>query len=456
MMRYPPTAPDQSLTPFRMQNVEKFTLPFGPNTSNQYGVAAAGAAGTILGGIAPAQASGFNGYSQGLAGLGTSYANTYGSYAGALGNIATAQANNNSNQYGARAMAEAARQGAVGNIGSAALGAYGSATNSALSAWAQNQTAYNKSLSEMQQASQQGLSNYGVSRNQALGNLGGSYAEAGGRLGASSALGNFNFNFDGGGGGGGFSASGPSGGIASGTFGGSGSSGSLTRDGGTSALSGIVDNTFNGLGETRTGLMSRDLLDDMRRDADIGRERLDAQHYSSRNMPSQMLDQSLAGLLMMSRDGYDQSGMGMNQFYDSVAEAESRAPRANYDGILGMLQDGYRNSGGQLDVLRTDLNSGYDKFRTAVGSVFSSDPIADIRTAREAELLRRTYAEEDRLKSEAAAAPARERARRETDAYRRAGWTWAGGEGWRPAAGTRRDRSGGFTLPEEVRQLYGI
>lgn len=418
---------------FNLPNVTQFTAPWGASTSNQYGQAALGAAGNVLGGIAPAMASGFSGLSQGLAGLGSNYANAYGSYAGALGNIAQAQANNQGTQYGSRAMAEAARQGAIGSIGSAALGAYGSNANSALSAWAQNQTAYNKSLSEMQQASQQGLSNYGSTRNAALGSLASAYADAGGRLGAAGAIGEFDFDF-GGGGGGGFNATGTSGPIASGTYGGSGG-GRLSRSGG-SALAGITDRTFAGLGDTRESLMSRDVLDAMQRDADIGRDRLDLQHYSSRGMPSQMLDQGLGGLLAMSRDAYGQSAGGMDQFYQSLSDYEAQSPRANYGGILGMLQDGYQSAGDQISGLRGDLTSGYGDFRADLGGLFDADPVQEARQAREVELLRRRYAEEDRMASDAQRAKTRAAQAAEAKRLMDLGYTYNG------AAGGWRDKRG--------------
>lgn len=415
---------------FKLPDVRGFTAPYGANTSNQYGQAAMGAAGQILGGIAPSMASGLTGLSQGLVGLGNSYANNYGSYAGALGSIAQAQANNESNQYGSRAMAEAARQGALGTMGAAALGAYGSAANSGMSAWAQNQMAYNKSLSEMQQANQQGLSNLGVSRNAALGNLASAYADAGGKLGAAGAVGDLNFSFGDGGAGGGFNATGTGGDIASGSFGsGGGLYGNLTRTSNNSMVPGISDRTFGGLQDTRTSLMAGDVMDALKRDADLGRDRLDAQHYSSRGMPSQMMDQALAGLLTMSREGYGESGRGMDQFYDSVAELDRADPRDQYGGILGMLADGYRTSGEQLGGLRGDLNSGYDKFRDSLGGIFNTDPVRDAQQAREVELLKRRYANEDKMAADARTADARARAAAEAKRLMDMGYTWNGATG---------------------------
>jgi hypothetical protein len=389
-----------------MPDVTKFTAPWGAGTSNQYGAAAMGAVGNILGGIAPAQASGFTGFSQGLAGLGNAYATNYGSYASGLGSIAQAQANNESNKYGSRAMAEAARQSALGTIGSAALGAYGSAANSAMSAWAQNQMAYNKSLSEMQQANQQGMSNYGVSRNQALAGLAGAYGDAGGKLGAASAVGDVSATFgDGGYNASGFNASGTSSPIASGSYGnpGGGFYGSISRTGNNSAVPGIATQTFGGLDRTRDSMMAGDITAALTRDADLGRIQLDGQHYSSRGMPSQMMDQALGGLLTMSRDGYGSSGLGMNQFYDSLerSEAMDRQSGPDYSTLEGGLATGFLHSGDQITGLRGDLGKGYQDFRGDIGGMFSYDPAADARKEREAaleqmrteELVRREQAE---------------------------------------------------------------
>lgn len=386
---------------FKIPDVTKFTSPYGPGTAKEYGVAALGALGDIFGGMPGAQAQGFQGYSQGLAGLGSAYANNYGAYAAGLGNVAQAQGNAESNKYGSRAMAEAARQGALGNIGTAALGAYGSAANSAMSAWAQNQMAYNKSLSEMQQANQQGLSNYGVSRNTALGGLAGAYGQAGGQLGAASAVGDVSATFSDGGFNayGGFNASGNPSQIASGSYGSpsGGFYGSVSRTSDGSAVPGIATQTFGGLDQTRQSMMAGDITGALMRDADLGRRQLDNQHYSSRGMPADMMDQALGGLLTLSRDGYGSSGLGMNQFYDSVerAEAADRFTGPDYSTIMGGLASGFQQSGNQITGLRGDLDAGYQDFRGDMDNMFRTDPVRDVRSAREAEVLQRLYRNQD-------------------------------------------------------------
>ena len=395
---------------FKLPNVTGFVAPFGASTAKEFSTAAAGAAGNILGGLAPAQSQGFQGYAQGLAGLGNAYASNYGAYAAGLGNVAQSQANDANNQYGSRAMAEAARQTALGNLGSAALGNWGSAANSAMSAWAQNQMAYNKSLSEMQQANQQSLSNYGVSRNQALGGLAGAYAQGGGQLGAASAVGDVSATFGDGGfnASGGFDASGNPSQIASGSFGGPGGGffGSLTRTSDGSAVPAIANQTFGGLDRTRQDLMAGDITAALMRDADLGRMQLDTQHFSSRGMPSEMLDQTLGGLLTMSREGYDESGRGMDQFYNSLTEAEAARETPDYSTVLGGLASGFLHSGDQITGLRGDMGAGYENFRGDMGSMFNSDPVADMDTNRRLQLMQQQYAEEDQRRRRATEAKA--------------------------------------------------
>ena len=163
---------------------------------------------------------GYGSYTQGLGGLANAGANAYGSQAGALSGLASSIASERGSANTAKGMAEAARQGAVGNMGSAALGAYGSAAGSAMGAWASNQTAYNKALSDMNAANQAAVSGYGSSRNQALAGLGDSYVKAGTGLAAANAIGSAMGGM-GGGGGSSFQATGPDGSpIASGSYGG--------------------------------------------------------------------------------------------------------------------------------------------------------------------------------------------------------------------------------------------
>lgn len=218
-------------------------------------------------------------YGGGLAGLGGSMANAYGAYAGGLGGLAQGIGQDAS----ARAMAEAARQGAASNIATSALGNYGGAANSALAAWSANQAAYQKALADMTASNQGAVSGFGQSRSNAIGqygsNLAGAYgaygpamANLGSNLGAAAredrnrtsqrsrdrgyssnqsssdanVSGNFDFGGMGGMGGSGFEATGPDGPIASGTYGSSGGgvggSGGGVMGGKTSRSSGFQQN----------------------------------------------------------------------------------------------------------------------------------------------------------------------------------------------------------------------
>lgn len=329
----------------------------------------------------PAQFAGvygqnFGNYSQGMAGLGNSMANAYGMYGAGLGNVATARANEASARYGANAMAEAARQAGLANIGSAALGAFGGASNSALAAWAANQQAYNNAAASMHNANQQGMSQYGQSRNQALGQLGNAYAGVGRAQAASDALSNFSFGGDfGGGGGNSFRALGPSGEIASGSFG-PGHQASLNPAGGGGfSFSGSgsrssgdgMGGALSGLGGLQGNLMAGDITGSLDRGADAGRRQLDDQHYSSREMPSQMLGQTLSGLMQLGAPAYGQSARGMDQFY-----ANTQMDERPYQGIMDRLSSGYGSVSGQLGGVQRDLTGGYNAANQNVGGLWNT------------------------------------------------------------------------------------
>lgn len=336
------------------------TQPYGGGTSNAYAQAALPAAASIF--SQPGQ-------------FANTLANNYGAYSAGLSSLAQAQANERSNWYGANAMAEAARQGAMGNIGSALLGAYGGIGNSALAAWAQNQTSYNKAASDMHTANQMGMSQYGQSRNMALGQLGSAYGDVSRGLGGAAAVGdltaNFGGNFGGGGeGGSGFSASGPGGGIASGSYGsggygggGDGFYGSITRRADNSMLPGVASGVFGGMGGVNNSLMDQGVPNRLDRGADLGRQQIDDQHYSSRMMPSMMMGQAAGDLMGMGAMSFGNAGRGMDQFYDVQTDPSNRA---NFDGVLSGLNSGFGST-------RGDIRSLYDNSIGRSG-LFGSQP----------------------------------------------------------------------------------
>ena len=382
------------------QTFKQFTSgkPFTSDHINAYKVqqdAAAGKAAANAQTLAAAnQASGLMGSTlyQQPANFANSFADVYKSYSGGLGNVATAMANERGNLYGANAMAEAARQGAVSNIGSAALGAFGGIGNSALAAWATNQTAYNKALSDMHTANQAAMSNYGQSRNAALGQLGGAYAQTASGLGAagrrdsvSADLGGL-FGGGGGFGGDGFTASGPGGTIASGSYGGGGLTGGggaggfgINRSSDNPYIPGLANAAFGGLGGLSKNLMDWDLPNRMDRRADQGAMQLDAQHYSSRMMPSQMMGQALSGLMALGGQAYGNSSMGMDQFYGNQQRAGDQFMTGvtGKGGILDRLSSGFGDSNTQINAM-WDRTLGKTAFRTP------EEQVRDAEAARQA------------------------------------------------------------------------
>jgi hypothetical protein len=283
------------------------------------------------------------------------FSNNYAAQAGALGNMANAAANERGNMYGAMGMAEAARMGALGNIGSAGLGAFGSASNAAMDAWARNQQAYNQSLAGMQMANQSTLGALGASRNQALGGLGGAIAATG--------------LMGGGPMGGQFSAGGTGGPLADGAFSGGGGGG------GSAALAGLT-----GL---QNNLMSPDILNAAMQGNDSGMNRLDQQHYSSRDMPSNMLGQSLSGLMTLTDMNSRNIGSGMDQFY----AAHSQGGGSRLDGMLSSLNSGFGTANQNIQGM-WDNSLGKTQFLT---------PAEQVQQRRDAQVLTQQHSRDDRM-----------------------------------------------------------
>lgn len=310
------------------------------------------------------------------------YGNMYGAYAGGLGNLANAMSNERGNLYGANAMAEAARQGALGNIASAGLGAYGSASNAAMNAWAQNQNAYNQSLAGMQMANQGALGNVGVSRNNALGGLGAAYGQLGRAEAGAQALGSLGGMLGGSGGGGSFNAYGTSGPIASGQYGGGMSGGG----GGGGYGGGGTSSALSGLAGLRQDLMSPDITNALQSGNSDAMNRLDNQHYSSRGMPSQMLGQSLSGLMALSAQNAGSIGAGMDQFYGNQTRAGDQF--MDYmGGLRGDMASGFDQGGRQVQGM-WDASLGKTAFQT---------PAERLAQEREAQLMQRDYRRDDDL-----------------------------------------------------------
>jgi hypothetical protein len=334
--------------------------PDAKGVADAFGAAVAAPApfATALGGLGNNYADAYKSYTQGMGGMGNQRVGAYGAYAGGLGQVANAMGQERQGFYQGNAFAEAARQAALGNIGTASLGSYGQAANSALGAWAQNQMAYNQALTGLGQANQTALAGLGSSRNSALGGLGQSYADLGGRLGAASAIGGLAPMFDAGGGG--FSATGPSGQIASGSYG--GGAGGM----GGGGFSASAPEAYAGLSGLQQNLMAGDISGSLNNNYAQAMRQLADQHSSSRVMPSQMLGQTLSGLLTMGRDAYGQIAGGMNQFYGTQ---NNPANRGQYGEVLGDLRRGYGSTARDINSYAGNLGTGYQTANANIGSV---------------------------------------------------------------------------------------
>ena len=356
---------------------------------------------TALGGLGNNYADTYKSYTQGMGGMGNQRVGAYGAYAGGLGQVANAMGQERQGFYQGNALAEASRQAALGNIGTASLGSYGQAANTALGAWAQNQMAHNQALTGLGQANQTALAGLGSSRNSALGGLGQSYADLGGRLGAASAIGGLAPML---GGGGGFSATGPGGQIASGSYGGGGGMG------GGGGFSASAPEAYAGLAGLQQNLMAGDISGSLNSNYAQAMRQLADQHSSSRVMPSQMLGQTLSGLLTMGRDAYGQIAGGMNQFY---ATQNNPANRGQYGDVLGDLRSGYGSTARDINSYAGNLGAGYQTANANIGSVAPAlqnlwdrstgqldlfqSPLQRAQRQREADLYGRRIGTEDEL-----------------------------------------------------------
>jgi len=166
-----------------------------------------------------------------------------------------------------------------------------------------------------------------------------------------------------GGGGGGFSATGPGGQIASGSYGGGGGGGGVSGGGGFSAS---APEAYAGLDGLQRNLMAGDISGSLNNNYAQAMRQLADQHSSSRVMPSQMLGQTLSGLLTMGRDAYGQIAGGMNQFYDTQ---NNPANRAQFGDILRGLNAGYGSTARDINDYAGSLGAGYQTANANIGSV---------------------------------------------------------------------------------------
>lgn len=283
-----------------------------------------------------------------------------------------------SNQAGVSGFGQA-RSAALGNYGSNLAGAYG-AFGPAMANLGSNLGA---AAREDSQQSSQRSRDRGYSSNQSSSNA--------------SVNGDFGFGGGGGGIGGGndFVAMGPAGEIASGSYGSGGGGGGMGMGGGggvrggkTSSSSGfqqndqmasqdsasrsgpgayfgsVADRAYGGMNSALAGLgntqgnfyknaRGEDVLGALNGGYDKGLNSLNLQHYSSRDVPSQMLGQALLGMTALGSQGYDATNRGMDQFYSSLPG------QTNYDSLLGGLVGGFGSTMGGLGGLQRDVGAGY-------------------------------------------------------------------------------------------------
>lgn len=338
------------------------------NMQGQVGAAKANAEGQIGAAKAAAQgqigAAGAASQGQATAGLGNAYSDAYGAYSTGLGNVATARAADRTNFYNANALAEQSRQGALAQLGSAGLGAYGSAANAALGAWATNQTAYNKALADMQAANQAAMSGYGSSRNAALGQYSTALGSMGSGLANATRTDQTSLSMPsamgGGFGGGGFNATGYGGSpVAFGSYGGMGGGGGMlggmsgTKTSGAGPQFGAVaSNAFGGMNNALAGIMDPSVIDSLNANSMAGSQQLDTQHYTSRGMPSMMLNQTLGGITGLTGMNIGALQGGMDQYY---ATANDPRNRARFGDVLQGLGSGFNTATGGINNLSRSI-----------------------------------------------------------------------------------------------------
>jgi hypothetical protein len=148
-----------------------------------------------------------------------------------------------------------------------------------------------------------------------------------------------------------------------------------------------------GLGSLRDSAMDPDMPNRMDRLGEIGRRQLDDQHYSSRGMPSQMLGQTLSGLMTLQAPAYGQSAAGMNQFY-----ANSQPNDSAYQSMLGSLQGGFNQAGRQIGGVQRDLGGGFNTANRGVRGMFddSLGRLPEFMTPAQREVASREGAREQR------------------------------------------------------------
>ena len=313
------------------------------STSQNYGSMAGGLAGIgqAIGGMTGQQ-------SQALAGLGGAMAQNYGAYGNTLGNLASAAANDSTGYYNSLAAAAGSNQTGLANMWTQALASAGGMGNALAASMGQGQAGYQQALAGMQGSNQSAVSQYGQQRLNALA-----------RLGAADAVGNMQFDFGGGGGGGNtFSATSPSGPVASGSY-------SMGGDGGGGIGGGGTD-----LSGYRNDIMDGGILSQLASADTDARDRMDRQQDLYRQDYSNMFGQGLLGMLAMGREGAGNMRQGMTDFYGNVSQN-----RPNFGSYLDRATQGFRECGRDIrdvgDRMSGDYGSGLGALAGLAGQIGS-------------------------------------------------------------------------------------
>jgi hypothetical protein len=309
--------------------------PWGARTAKEYATAVGGALaqapaqfGQTKGQMYDSFQKGYGTYNQGLGQLGQSYAQNYAAMASGIGGIANALGNtwnNAQSQNQANSAAEAARQAAVSNLGTAAMAGYGNASNGWAQAWAQNQNGYQRSLADMNVGNQNAMSQLGIGRYNALAGLGKSGAAM--QVGRDVAA----------------AIPGLGGGQASGATPGGGE--------GFSMLEGLRGDINNGAE-----------LSALNNNYYSGLDSLNAEQAIARNTPREMVSDAYRSMMDFNRMNLGASQQGMNQFYENAARFNdpSRPGQSIPTGsLLEALAGGYSDSAGRIGGVQKDMNSGF-------------------------------------------------------------------------------------------------
>ena len=371
-----------------------FLAPWGANTAKEYATAvgsqiagAPGQFGQTLGGMYDSYNKGYGTYNQGLANLGNNYAQNYAALAGGMGQLANALGNTWNNAQAnnqAASAAEAARQAAVSNLGTAAMANYGNVAGQGLQAWAQNQNGYQRALADMNVGNQNAVSQLGVGRYNALSGLG--------KAGAAMQVG---------------------------------------RDV-SSALPGLTGTATGGSPAYSSGQWGTEgygMLDGLRGDINNGAELsalnknysagMDSLNYDqdlARNMPRTMVGDAYGALMDFNQLNLGASRQGMDQFYDFARSSPANTIRPGQEiptgSLLEALAGGYSDSARRIGGIRDDMNSGWaDNKNIYDSSVSGVNDLFDRSIGNTGAFRNQAQIQQDQFALEDAAATRREQAR---------------------------------------------